>query len=75
MATDKYNPNEKLMSIDVLNINLSLVETKQAKSYCSGNGRRGCVVMNHIYLIYTTIGLPRGAGRPSALCRAPMRSM
>ena len=32
---------EKLMSIDVLNINLTLLVAEISNSYCDGNGRHG----------------------------------
>ena len=36
-------PLEKLMAIDVLNINCSLLEAEISSSYCDGNGHYGHV--------------------------------
>ena len=44
-----YIPNQKLMAIDMLNINSSLLEAEKSSSYCDGNGRHGRVAdMPHL---------------------------
>ena len=46
MSLERYTghncvPLEKLMSINVLNINLSLVRVEISNSYCNGNAHHG----------------------------------
>ena len=54
---NRYILSEKLISIDVLNINWSLLEAKKSNpsSYFSENGRHCHVAMYHICLICTAI--------------------
>ena len=50
MAIDTFLM-KKLMTINVLNINLSSVEAKIYKSYCDGNSRQGVMLpMYHIHI-------------------------
>ena len=58
-------PLEKLMSIDMLNINYSLVVAEIFDSYCDGNDRHGHVAtVYHICLICTAIESPPQGGIP-----------
>ena len=62
---NRYIPNEKLMTIDVLRINLSSAETKISNSCCVGNGRHGHVAnVPHLLDLYGN--RPPDAGRASA---------
>ena len=62
---NRHIPNEKLMTIDMLNINSSLVEAEISNSYCDRNGRHGCIAnVPHLLDLYRN-RLP-GAGKASA---------
>ena len=62
---NRHIPNEKLMTIDVLNINLSSVEAEISHSYCDGNGYHGQVT-NVPYLLDLHGNRLPGAGRAFA---------
>ena len=59
-------PLEKLMAIDMLNINWSLLEAEISSSCCDGNGRHGHVanIPHFLDLYNTAIESPPQGGLP-----------
>ena len=61
----KYIPNEKLMTIDALNINWNLLDADKSNSCCSGNdGRDRVVVYNTTWSAWQSVSRPEEVSRP-----------